>query len=106
MIRKRLLILVLLASAPVCADEALSPWSIHGQLTTVSQGDGNFPSPYSGKNSLPGEAELRTSFTATIFLGRELWKGGEAYVNPELTAGSGLGGTLGVAAFPNGEIFR
>jgi high affinity Mn2+ porin len=75
-------------------------------MTVVPQGYWDFPSPYAGKNSLPGEAELRTSFTATLFLGRELWSGGEVYVNPELSAGSGIGNTLGVAAFPNGEIFR
>jgi len=94
------------ASAPVYAEEASSPWSVHGQMTAVSQGDGNFYSPYSGKNSLPGQAELKTSFTATLFLGRELWKGGQIYVNPELSAGEGLGQTLGIAAFPNGEIYR
>jgi high affinity Mn2+ porin len=30
----------------------------------------------------------------------------EAYFNPEMSGGSGLSKTLGIAGFPNGETFR
>jgi high affinity Mn2+ porin len=49
---------------------------------------------------------VATSFTSTFYVGRKLWNGAEVYVNPEILAGSGLGHTLGIAGFPNGEIYR
>jgi len=81
-------------------------WSIHYQITSVTQGDGPFHSPYSGENSLSSNGELRTSMTTTLFLGRRLWRGAEIYFNPEISAGQGLSLTHGVAGFPNGEVFR
>jgi hypothetical protein len=32
-----------------------------------------------------------------------LWQGGELYFNPELDQGFGIGSTMGLAGFPNGE---
>lgn len=90
-------------SAP--AQEA-ETWSLHGQATTVTQGHGAFPSPYAGVNSLESRKEIRTSFTATLFLGRRLWEGGELYVNPEAAAGQGISHVLGLAGAANGEIYR
>lgn len=81
-------------------------WSLHGQTTTVTQGHGAFPSPYAGDNSLESRKEVRTSFTATLFLGRRLWEGGEFYANPEVTAGQGISHVLGLAGAANGEIYR
>jgi hypothetical protein len=40
------------------------------------------------------------------FAGARLWKGAEAYLQPELAGGRGLSSTLGVAAFPRGEVYR
>ena len=48
----------------------------------------------------------KSSLSATLFLGARLWHGAEFYLNPEIAGGQGLGGTLGVAGYPNGEIFR
>ena len=78
-------------------------WSIHGQATYVEQGYFSFHSPYEGANSLSGASQVRNTVSATIFLGRRLWPGGEIYFNPELMQGFGLDNVHGVAAFPNGE---
>jgi high affinity Mn2+ porin len=78
-------------------------WSIHGQFTWVEQGYPSFHSPYEGANSLPGSGGIAHTATATAFLGVRLWQGAEVFFNPELDQGSGLGNTLGIAGFPNGE---
>jgi high affinity Mn2+ porin len=81
-------------------------YSLHTQATTVSQGHNAIGSPYSGPNSLSPGPEYRTSLTATVFLGVTIWPDGQLYFNPELSAGSGVSQTHGVAGFPNGEIYR
>lgn len=81
-------------------------WTFHTQATTVSQGHFAFHAPYSGPNSLGSVPEARTSFTSTEFMGRRLWKGGSVYFNPEIIAGQGVSFTLGLAGYPNGEIYR
>ncbi len=78
-------------------------WSIHGQTTFITQGYGRFRSPYQAANSLPGNSQVRETWTTTAFVGRKLWDGGEIYINPELAQGSGLAGTLGLGGFSNGE---
>jgi high affinity Mn2+ porin len=80
--------------------------NLHVQLTTVTQAHPSFDAPYSGPNSLNPDTEHETTITSTLFLGARLWKGAEIYVNPELSGGAGLGHTLGIAGFPNGEAFR
>jgi len=83
------------------------PWSVHFQLTVVSQGHFAFPAAYSGKNSMVDTAEKDvTSLTTSFFLGRKLWKGAAVYFNPEVSGGKGLSGATGMAGFPNGETFR
>lgn len=86
--------------------EPADPWSFHGQLTYQLQGHGTFDAPYEGQNSFQDREETRGSFTATLFLGRRLWKGGEVYCNGELVAGSGVSKVLGLAGPPNGETYR
>lgn len=81
-------------------------WSLHGQVTTVTQGISQTNSPYSGTNSVGINPEVKTSETATLFLGHTLWSGANLIVNPEVAGGSGLAATHGVAGFPNGEIYR
>jgi high affinity Mn2+ porin len=78
-------------------------WSLHGQFTYVEQGYFGFHSPYEGSSSLSGASQMRNTASATVFLGRRLWRGGEIYFNPELMQGFGLSDVHGVAAFPNGE---
>lgn len=83
-----------------------SRWSFHYQTTVIDQYHGKFTAPYSGKNSLQDTTEQDMSVTATIFLGYRLWKYGAIYCNPEISGGKGFSGTTGIAAFPNGEIYR
>ena len=90
----------------VAAAQQESGWSIHGQTTWQLQGHGAFDSPYEGENSFQSRKETRGSFTATLFVGRRLWTGGEAYVNVEAIAGQGLSRVLGLAGPPNGETYR
>jgi high affinity Mn2+ porin len=87
----------------LAAASAPSNWSIHGQATYIEQGYFGFHSPYQGANSLSGSGQVRNTVSATIFLGRRLWPGGEIYFNPELMQGFGLDNVHGVAGFPNGE---
>ena len=78
-------------------------WNVHGQTTLITQGYPTFRSPYQGANSLPGVGRTRETWTVGAFLGWRLWEGGEFYFNPELAQGFGIGSTLGLAGFSNGE---
>ncbi len=82
------------------------PFSLHFQQTVITQHKPSFAAAYSGRNSLSTASETASSLTSTLFGGLRLWKGAEAYFNPEMSGGSGLSKALGVAGFPNGETFR
>jgi high affinity Mn2+ porin len=92
----------LLGSALARSDES---FAIHGQATFVEQLSSPFHAPYSGPNSLTPSRGAET-IDATLFLGARLWRGAEAWVNPELDQGFGLDDTLGVAAFPSGAAYK
>ncbi len=81
-------------------------YNFHFQETVITQYKPGFNAPYSGANSLSPKTETQSSITTTFFAASRLWKGAEAYFNPELSGGAGLSQTLGVAGFPNGETFR
>ncbi|MBN8850912.1 MAG: carbohydrate porin [Sphingobacteriales bacterium 50-39] len=83
-----------------------SGWSYHFQFTGIIQAHPDFHAPYSGQNSLSPKHERAYSVTTTLYLGRHLWKGAALYFNPEMAGGRGVGSTLGIAGFPNGETFR
>jgi high affinity Mn2+ porin len=87
---------------------SLSPedWSLHAQATFVGQGRLAIRSPYEGANSLQAQGEFQETITATLFVGRRLWPGAALFASPEITQGTGLSQTLGIAAFPNGEATR
>lgn len=96
------------SAGPSAASETSVPetWSLHGQITNVTQWHPAFTAPYSGANSLnPGNNNDETT-DATLFLGIRVWRGGELYLNPELDQGFGLSNTLGVAGFPSGEAYK
>jgi high affinity Mn2+ porin len=78
----------------------------HAQGTIVSQGNWKFRSPYEGPHSLLPILNYRTTETATIYLDAKLWEGADVVFNPEVSGGTGLSHTLGVAGFPNGEATR
>jgi high affinity Mn2+ porin len=83
-----------------------SPYSLHFQSTVISQYHGSFPAAYSGPFSLNSNSEIATSFTATFFLGVQVWDGGSLYYNPEVPAGTGFSGVSGLGDFSNGEISK
>jgi high affinity Mn2+ porin len=93
-------------SPPATGDDSDKAWTLHFQQTVVTQWHPSFSAPYSGTNSLQSGAEMKTSVTATLFLGFRLWRGAEFYVNPELSGGQGFSNARGIAGFPNGEIYR
>ncbi|HTB23002.1 MAG TPA: carbohydrate porin [bacterium] len=108
-----LAVLCLFLSAPVglAADTAIAApsdawWSAHGQTTAIAQYHPPFYARYSGANSLGDGNQFDPSFTVTLFLGARIMPGLEAYLDPELSAGSGFSGTTGLADFPNGEISK
>ncbi|RYY32744.1 MAG: carbohydrate porin [Sphingobacteriaceae bacterium] len=80
--------------------------NLHFQQTVITQYKPGFSAKYTGDNSLTTGEETQTSLTTTLFGGARLWKGMEGYFNTEMSGGSGLSKTLGVAGFPNGETFR
>lgn len=81
-------------------------FSVHAQATVITQYKPSFSAKYSGQNSLITDEETRRSITSTMFLGARLWKGASVFINPEIAAGSGLSGSLGVGASTNGETYR
>jgi high affinity Mn2+ porin len=81
-------------------------WNVHAQSTLVPQGNWKFRSPYVGPNSLPPILAYRTTATGTLYLDTRVWEGGDIVFNPEFSGGTGLGNTLGLAGFPNGEATR
>lgn len=82
-------------------------WTDHFQFTAITQSHAGFHSRYTGHNSLADSVEVgSTTATATLFLGRKLWKGGTVYFNPEISGGRGLSSAVGVAGALNGESYR
>ncbi|HEY8929320.1 MAG TPA: carbohydrate porin [Mucilaginibacter sp.] len=107
--KKNILFLVLTTvTATAFAQDSLKTerFSFHFQQTVITQYKPSFSAKYSGLNSLSTGEETQSSITSTLFGAARLWKGAEAYFNPEISGGSGLSKTLGVAGFPNGETFR
>jgi high affinity Mn2+ porin len=80
-------------------------FAFHAQATYLQQYDPPFRAPYKGPNSLDSNISRQTS-DLTAFAGIRLWKGAEAWINPELDQGFGLSGSLGVAGFPSGEAYK
>ncbi|WP_300599100.1 carbohydrate porin [Niabella sp.] len=110
---KRFITLCLLALAQLATaqehpqDSSLPKWTAHFQTTVIAQKHSGFRALYSGMNSLADSVEpTATSLTATLFLGRRLWKGAAIYVNPEVSGGKGLSFAQGVAGALNGETYR
>jgi high affinity Mn2+ porin len=79
---------------------------VRGQSTFVQQFHPAFRAPYRGENSLGAGDQGRNTLSLDVVLGRRLWSGAEAIIDPQFSRGYGLSGTRGLAAFPNGEAFR
>ncbi|MCL6524726.1 MAG: carbohydrate porin [Thermoflavifilum sp.] len=83
-----------------------SNWSIHYQMTVISQYHPSFHAAYSGKNSLSTSADWATSLTSTLYLGRRLWRNAILFASPEISGGQGFNDVRGIAGFTNGDIYR
>ena len=80
--------------------------SVHWQATIIPQYHFKFNSPYEGANSLMPKEGAKTSLTTTFFINYHPFKNIFLVFNPEAAGGKGLSKTLGIAGFPNGEIYR
>src|SRR5882762_8367668 len=87
----------------------------HFQATVATQAHPAFQAAYSGTkplgdgrfgNSLQSVAESATSVVMDLSLTLRPWEGAELVFQPELAGGRGLSSTLGIAAFPSGEVYR
>lgn len=76
------------------------------QATVATQAHPAFDAAYSGPHSLSKDAESATSVVMDLTGETALWPGAKLSITPELAGGKGLSGTLGVAAFPSGEVYR
>ncbi len=78
----------------------------HFQQTLIEQANNNFHSPYSGKNSFLSRDRPAMSLTSNFHFDLYLPDQFRAVFNPEMSGGEALSGTVGLAAFPNGDAFR
>jgi len=102
-----LLSLTLAGASHARADDAApQDLALHVQATVVDQGHLAFDAPYSGPQSLSPDANGRETFDATAYLGARLWRGAEAWIDPEVDQGFGLNNTLGLAGFPSAEAYK
>lgn len=90
-------------------------WSLHTQLTYIEQRKNDFYAPYSSLTSPLGNTSLLSrsegdnnrsfSLSTTAFIGTRLWRGAEAYYNPEMFEGLPFTGSLvGLGGLQNGEL--
>lgn len=99
-------ILILSTQILLGQDSAEKKLTVHWQATTIPQYHFKFTSPYMGTNSLVPKEGIKTSLTTTFFINYHPFKNAYIVFNPEAAGGKGLSKTLGVAGFPNGEIYR
>ncbi len=85
---------------------ALAAVAFQFQATVATQAHPAFDAAYTGKNSLRPDSEAATSVVMDLGAIVQLWQGAELTIQPELAGGRGLSSTLGVAAFPSGEVYR
>ncbi len=81
-------------------------YSLHFQATFIPQYHFDFQSPYSGDNSLLASEPTRASISGTAFFNYKPFHNTYFVFNPEAAGGKGLSKTLGIAGFPNGEVYR
>ena len=100
------------AAAPPSGQTAEAPevqmqtWNFHMQTTTTLQGYPSFYARYSGPNSLPTSSEVRETVSLDLYSGFRLWPGAELHLDVLTFQGFGLGSTLGIDDFPDGEAYK
>ena len=102
------LLLALLTPCSWLAAQEQQPVAVEasGQFNSVTQGNFNFHSPYSGPNSLPGNGQLASSRVMTLFTKLTLPGSTDLEIDIESAGGSGIGDALGLAAFVNLDVVR
>jgi high affinity Mn2+ porin len=88
------------------AHSQTSRYWISGQANVILQWHDTFPAAYSGKNSFSPAAENATSKVYTLYLGYELTKTTEVFLDLESAGGHGLSNALGIAGFVNLDVVR
>jgi high affinity Mn2+ porin len=83
-----------------------SKYWISGQANVILQWHDTFPAAYNGKNSFQPAAENATSKVYTLYLGYELTKTTEVFLDMESAGGHGLSNALGMAGFVNLDVVR
>jgi high affinity Mn2+ porin len=81
-------------------------WDFHMQSTTIVQAYPAFGAKYSGPNSLPTSSQGRETVSLDLYSGFRLWSGAEMHFDVLTWQGFGLGGTLGIDDFSNGEAYK
>jgi len=81
-------------------------FAFHFESTVATQWHPAFYAAYTGQNSLTPGAQAATSVVSDLSGGVRAWTGSEVWLEPEMSGGLGLSSTLGVAAFPSGEVYR
>jgi hypothetical protein len=76
------------------------------QSTLIGQQLFGFRSPYQGPRSLAPQSDFEETNTYTIYAGARPFRNFEIYANPEVARGNGVGGTVGLAGYVNGEVVR
>jgi high affinity Mn2+ porin len=92
--------------APEPPEEQRQNWNFHMQITTTLQGYPSFYARYAGPNSLPTSSEVRETVSLDLYSGFRLWTGAEMHVDLLTWQGFGLGNTLGIDDFPDGEAYK
>ncbi len=91
------------------ADQTSEPrpwWHWHTQSTAIGQGYPAFDANYSGDHSLPAGGRLRETVSLDLIVGARLWNGAEVHADGLMWQGFGVGDTLGLGGFSNGEAFK
>jgi high affinity Mn2+ porin len=83
-----------------------SRYWISGQANIILQWNPALPAKYSGKNSFGPSAQNATSRVYTLFLGYELTRTTEVFLDVESAGGHGLSNALGLAGFTNLDVVR
>jgi len=79
---------------------------ISAQENIIFQYHPSFSAKYSGPNSLHSHSESATSNIGTLYLGYEVAKNTEIFLDIESAAGGGISDALGLAGFTNVDVVR
>lgn len=83
---------------------APTKYAVIGESTFILQALPAFHNPYAGTNSLPGHGAVSFSHTYALYAGVRLTPRLEAYLNPEIALGNGIGAGDGLGAYSNGDL--